>query len=279
MDTRLLTLSAVPRSERPVIVILSGAGLSASAKNGIPVWRNASEESRRLLETFDASFTASDPEIAIDGWNRMLTLCQQGKPNRAHFALANFMCEYRSKAEIVHITQNVDGLSDAAGDTSVIHLHGMMSKARCSRCGSVFPAPQQYGTTAHCPVSGMKGFNVRPDVVLTGEDLRHFDFCRREAERADIFIAVGTSGQTEPASSLIFSAACCGCRDRILITKAVPEEDPSDGFGIGRFAGLFSRILLGNAEELLPAVLREVGRHIDAVVPRQAVSYTGGSEA
>ena len=209
----------------------------------------------------------------------MLTFCQKAKPNRAHIALADFMRKYRSKAEIVHITQNIDGLSEAAGETSVTHLHGVMSKARCTRCGSVFPAPQQYGTTAHCPVCGMKGYNVRPDVLLTGEDLRHFDFCRREAESADIFIAVGTSGQTEPASSLVFSAACCGCRDRILITKAVPEEDSSDGFGIGRFAGLFSRILLGNAEELLPAVLREVGRHIDAVVPRQADANPEDGEA
>ena len=67
MDTRLLTLSAVPRSKRPVIVILSGAGLSASAQNGIPVWRSATAESRILSEAFDASSAAADRKTAIEG--------------------------------------------------------------------------------------------------------------------------------------------------------------------------------------------------------------------
>jgi NAD-dependent deacetylase len=127
------------------------------------------------------------------------------KPNKAHIALA--MLEEQGKLAAV-ITQNVDGLHQAAGSKNVLELHGSAQDNRCMECGAryardFFQQDEHWkGGIPRCPACGG---TVRPWVVLYGESLDQ-ECIRRSVDAiaaADVLIVGGTSLAVWPAAGFL----------------------------------------------------------------------------
>ena len=128
-------------------------------------------------------------------------LCLGAKPNAAHLKLAQWEKEGKLKAVI---TQNIDGLHQAAGSKMVLELHGSVLRNYCEECGKFFDAEYMLHSKG-VPKCGDCGGPVKPDVVLYEEGLD--DKTLRDAiayiRNADVLIIGGTSLVVYPAAGLI----------------------------------------------------------------------------
>ena len=128
-------------------------------------------------------------------------LYPHAKPNAAHLMLAKW--EREGKLTSV-ITQNIDGLHQAAGSKNVIELHGSVLRNYCISCGEMHSL--SYVTEADgVPRCRVCGGIVRPDVVLYGEGLDGAAFMQAQSDiaAADVLIVGGTSLTVYPAAGLI----------------------------------------------------------------------------
>lgn len=184
------------------IVFFGGAGVST--ESGIPDFRSVdglyNQKWRYPPETILSDvFFERDPEEYYR-FHREKLVIDGVKPNRAHLTLARLEREGKLKAVI---TQNIDGLHQAAGSENVLELHGSILRAYCARCRKGCDAKLiNYGTgVPKCDCGGV----LRPDIVLYGEALdesvlrRSIDYIRR----ADVLIVGGTSLNVYPAAGLI----------------------------------------------------------------------------
>lgn len=142
-------------------------------------------------------------------------------PNNAHKALAKL--EQQGKLKAV-ITQNIDGLHQAAGSVNVYELHGSVSRNYCMRCGKFYGA-EYIAECDDVPVCNCGGV-VKPDVVLYEEPLD--EKVLRNAVKAisecDLLIVAGTSLTVYPAAGLL--RYFCG-RNLVLINKDATPYDNS----------------------------------------------------
>ena len=122
------------------------------------------------------------------------------KPNRAHLRLAKLEQEGKLRAVI---TQNIDGLHQAAGSKNVLELHGSILRAYCSRCRKPYSAElMNHGEgVPRCDCGGV----IRPDIVLYEEPLDEDVMMRaiHYIRAADVLIIGGTSLNVYPAAGLI----------------------------------------------------------------------------
>ena len=186
------------------IVFLGGAGIST--ESGIPDFRsndgvfNAIRQYGYPPETLlSYRFFADYPEIFFDYYRKYL-IYPDAKPNRAHLALAKL--EQQGKLNAV-VTQNIDGLHQAAGSRHVCELHGSVYRNHCTRCRKFYSLEQimQMKGVPTCTCGGV----IKPDVVLYGEGLDD-DVVRdsiRSIREADTMIVGGTSLAVYPAAGLI----------------------------------------------------------------------------
>lgn len=124
----------------------------------------------------------------------------EAKPNPAHLALAEL--EKRGKLRAI-ITQNIDGLHQAAGSKEVLELHGSVHRNYCERCGcfhGLDDVLSQEGVP-HCQCGGV----IKPDVVLYEESLDDNVITRaiQYISRADVLIIGGTSLTVYPAAGFV----------------------------------------------------------------------------
>lgn len=217
-------------------VSFSGAGLSVAA--GLPTYRagggavwtrwspDAFSERRRLAdpEGFWADFRAA--------WLPLMG-AEPAAPHRALAALERDGC-LRG-----HITQNVDGLLQAAGARDVIELHGDLRHLRYDRCGA--RSSMDAVRSAAVPVCARCGEMLRPGVVMFGDalDPDRLALARRWLREADLVLVVGTSLDVEPAARLLRR---CPWRSPTVIVD--PDPPPLRGPGI--------MVLRAPAEEALP---------------------------
>ena len=121
-------------------------------------------------------------------------------PNPAHEKLAQWEREGRLRAVI---TQNIDGLHQAAGSKRVLELHGSIHRNHCTRCGKLVHSRAVAATTGvpRCDCGG----TIRPDVVLYGESLdeKVLRASMDALAHADLLIVGGTSLSVYPAAGLI----------------------------------------------------------------------------
>lgn len=184
------------------IVFFGGAGVST--ESGIPDFRSVdglyNQKWKYPPETIlSHSFFERDPEEYYR-FHREKLVIDGVKPNRAHLRLAELEAEGKLRAVI---TQNIDGLHQAAGSKNVLELHGSILRAYCSRCCRPFPADDMNHGTA-LPRCGCGGI-IRPDIVLYEEALDD-DIVRsavRFIRNADVLIIGGTSLNVYPAAGLI----------------------------------------------------------------------------
>lgn len=201
MDSGIERLKAIVE-QSDNIVFFGGAGVST--ESGIPDFRSVdglyNQQWRYPPETIlSRSFFDRDPEEYYR-FHREKLVIDGVKPNRAHLRLAELEREGKLKAVI---TQNIDGLHQAAGSESVLELHGSILRAYCSRCRRSYPEETiNYGTgVPRCSCGGV----IRPDIVLYEEPLD--DAVMRSAisfiRNADVLIVGGTSLNVYPAAGLI----------------------------------------------------------------------------
>ena len=201
MDEQILQLKTwVANSDN--IVFFGGAGVST--ESGIPDFRSVdglyNQKWRYPPETIlSHSFFESDPEEYYR-FHREKLVIEGVKPNRAHLRLAELEREGKLRAVV---TQNIDGLHQAAGSKKVLELHGSILRAYCSRCRRPYPAEKMNKGTGvpRCVCGGV----IRPDIVLYEEPLDQ-DVMREAIDyirKADVLIVGGTSLAVYPAAGLI----------------------------------------------------------------------------
>lgn len=184
------------------IVFFGGAGVST--ESGIPDFRSVDglyhQKYKYPPETIlSHSFFERDPEEYYRFHHDKLRL-RGAKPNAAHRKLAEWEAQGKLKAVI---TQNIDGLHQAAGSKRVWELHGSVLRNYCMRCGKSFPVEyiQDGQGVPKCNCGG----TVKPDVVLYEESLdsRTLQGALKDIENADMLIIGGTSLAVYPAASLV----------------------------------------------------------------------------
>lgn len=184
------------------VVFFGGAGVST--ESGIPDFRSVdglyNHKWKYPPETIlSHSFFVRYPEEYYR-FHREKLVIDGVKPNIAHLKLAEL--ERRGKLRAV-VTQNIDGLHQAAGSEKVLELHGSILRSYCSLCAKPYPADKMnHGQgVPHCTCGGI----IRPDIVLYEEPLD--DATVEEAVRviseAEVLIIGGTSLNVYPAAGLI----------------------------------------------------------------------------
>ncbi len=150
----------------------------------------------------------------------------------------------RSGHEVTLVTQNVDDLHERGGADPVIHMHGALAGALCAACGARWAAPEEMLPDDTCPSCGAAA--TRPDIVWFGEMPYYVDEIFEALAAADLFVAIGTSGNVYPAAGFVLEARACGART--LELNLEPSETIS-AFDDARF---------GPATELVPAWVDEL---------------------
>lgn len=184
------------------IVFFGGAGVST--ESGIPDFRSTDglyhQQYGYPPETIlSHSFFMRNPEEFYRFYKNKM-LCLDAKPNMAHKKLAEL--EKAGKLKAV-ITQNIDGLHQAAGSKEVLELHGSVHRNYCMKCGKFYDA--EYMLHAEgvptCSCGGM----IKPDVVLyeEGLDMTVMSKSIQAIQNADVLIIGGTSLVVYPAAGLI----------------------------------------------------------------------------
>ncbi|MDR1588640.1 MAG: NAD-dependent protein deacylase [Oscillospiraceae bacterium] len=184
------------------IVFFGGAGVST--ESGIPDFRSvdglySQKYAYPPEEILSHSFFARYPEEFYKFYRDKILL-RGIEPNRAHTALARLEDMGRLRAVV---TQNIDGLHQAAGSRSVLELHGSAHRNYCVSCGARYGFDFMADSVGvpHCGCGGV----VRPDVVLYEEqlDADTMNSAARFIRDADVLIVGGTSLVVYPAAGLV----------------------------------------------------------------------------
>ena len=223
------------------IVFFGGAGVST--ESGIPDFRSVDGLYNQKYDyppetILSHSFYMRHPE-EFYRFYRDKMICTTAKPNKAHLALAEL--ERRGKLKAV-ITQNIDGLHQAAGSKCVLELHGSVHRNFCEECHAFYGLDTIINSTG-VPTCQSCGGRIKPDVVLYEEGLNNETINRsvRFLSEADVLIIGGTSLAVYPAAGLIdyFQGS-----KLIVINKAPTPRD--------RYADLLIQAPIG---EVLSSVL------------------------
>ena len=194
---------------KPVVVVLTGAGISA--ESGIRTFRAADGlwEEHRVEDVATPEGFARNPQLVQEFYNARRRQLQQPeiKPNAAHLALARL--EEALGDRFLLVTQNIDNLHERAGSKNVVHMHGELLKVRCSQSGQVleWTGDVTPGDKCHCCQFPAP---LRPHVVWFGEMPLGMDSIYEALARADVFIAIGTSGHVYPAAGFVHEAKLQG---------------------------------------------------------------------
>lgn len=203
MENEKLFKNLLNRSNHTVF--FSGAG--ASTESGIPDFRSSKGIFSKKLnknispeELVSRAFFDNHPREFFDFYRENL-IYLDARPNDCHKALAEL--ERRGKLQAV-ITQNIDGLHQAAGSKYVLELHGSIRRNHCVNCRK----PYNVEVITECkeiPRCVNCGGIIKPDIVLYGEELNEeiFSAAIKEIEAADMLIVGGTSLAAYPAAALL----------------------------------------------------------------------------
>lgn len=248
--TNIATVRAWLRDAR-AIAVLTGAGMSA--ESGVPTFRDAQTglwaKFRPEELATEAAFRA-DPQRVWDWYASRREMMKDVRPNAGHVALAEY--QQRHPGRLTVITQNVDGLHQAAGSVGTLSLHG-----------NIFddiwldPCAGAHGFGGVCDVSRAQpgrpptcadcGNLLRPGVVWFGEMLPAAALAAAEdaAQTCDLLLVVGTSGAVWPAAGLAHTARQGGAR--VVVVNPEPSE----------LDGVAHALLRARAAAALPALLAD----------------------
>lgn len=211
-------------------VALTGAGLGT--ESGIPDFRSPGGVWERFRPIEYGDFVRS-PAARREHWRyKMATVpvMLEAAPNAGHVALARLEQAGRLAAVV---TQNIDGLHQAAGSRRVLELHGTNRSAVCLQCERLEPIEPVLARVAagdeepHC--DGCGGI-LKPATVSFGQSLPRdvLEESIHLAESCDCLLAIGSSLQVQPAASLVEIAKRAGARVLILTRSATPYDGIAD---------------------------------------------------
>ena len=227
------------------IVFFGGAGVST--ESGIKDFRSVDGlyhmKFKYPPETMlSHTFYVTHKEEFFDFYKDKLLECTCGenpaKPNAAHIALAKL--EEAGKLKAV-ITQNIDGLHQAAGSKTVYELHGSVLRNYCERCHKSFEASYLYKSEG-LPKCDECGGDIKPDVVLYEEGLDNTTMTNavRAIAEADMLIIGGTSLVVYPAAGLIDYYRG---KKLVLINRDETARDSVADYSIhGKIGEIFSQL-------------------------------------
>lgn len=226
----------------PSIVILTGAGISA--ESGLGTFRDEGGlwAQHRIEDVATPEGFARDPALVVEFYNTRRAQAHEAVPNAGHTALARLQRAH--KGEVLLVTQNVDGLHEKAGSTDVVHMHGALESALCGTCGYRWEAPLVMRVGQACPRCAAPA--ARPDIVWFGEIPYHMDRIEAALMQADIFAAIGTSGNVYPAAGFVQLAAHVGAKTVEM------NLDPSEN------VALFEETRAGKASQTVPDWVEDI---------------------
>ncbi len=247
MDEKLIQRAAEEILRSKKSIAFTGAGISV--ESGIPDFRSAGG----LWEKFDPDEYAhiyafrTNPEKVWLMLKDMFSLILTAKPNPAHIGLAEL--ERMGLLSSI-VTQNVDGLHQAAGSKNVIEFHGTHRTLSCLNCSIRIDglSLKLEDLPPHCSRCSAL---LKPDVVFFGEPIPWEAQVNsyKESISCSLVLVIGTSAVVYPAASIPFTAKERGA----IIIEINKEPTPLTD----QISDYFIR---GQAGEIIPAIVEEVKR-------------------
>ena len=227
------------------VTAFTGAGISV--ESGIPPFRGAEGLwSKYDPVCLDIGYFHSN---ARESWEVIKEIFYdffgEARPNDAHLGLAAMEREGVVKAVI---TQNIDNLHQEAGSRTVLEFHGTSRQLVCLRCGTRRDANEQ--SLISLPPLCDCGAVLKPDFVFFGEQIPEAvsSLCFAQAELADVFLLIGTTGEVMPASLIPEQARQNGA--------VIIEINPESSNYTHRLTDIFLR---GKATVVMRSLLAELG--------------------
>ncbi len=182
------------------VTVFTGAGISV--ESGIPPFRGENglwnQYDPRVLEL---EYFYAQPELS---WKAIKAIFYdffgKAKPNLAHEILARMERNGQIKSII---TQNIDNLHFEAGSENVYEFHGNSQRLICRECGRIYK-PEEINLDKAVPSCHTDGAMLKPDFVFFGEGIPEEAHTNSfsEADKADVFLIIGTTGEVVPASMI-----------------------------------------------------------------------------
>ncbi len=231
------------------VAVLTGAGISTDS--GIPDFRGPNgvwtkDPAAEKMATLDHYM--GDPEVRKRAWrNRDSSPAWTAQPNPGHRALVDLE---RSGRLLALVTQNVDGLQQAAGSDPdlVVEVHGTIREVMCMSCDERAPMERALARVRageEDPPCRSCGGILKSATVSFGQNLVHDDLVRadRAARECDLLLAVGTTLTVYPVADMVPAAAMSGARIVIVNAEPTAMDDLGDA------------VLAGSISQVLPALL------------------------
>jgi len=251
MEDKLIQRAAKDILKSKRTIAFTGAGISV--ESGIPDFRGA----QGLWQKYDPDEYAhidafhSDPDRVWLMLKEMFSLIMEAKPNPAHLGLAELeRMGYLSSV----ITQNVDGLHQAAGSRNVIEFHGSHRTLSCLKCSSTMEGAslKMEHLPPRCPRCSSL---LKPDVVFFGEPIpwkaQMMSF--KESKSCGLVLCIGTSAVVYPAASIPVTAKETGALVIEINMEPTSLTDEVSDY-----------LICGSAGEIIPAIVEELKRSIAA---------------
>ena len=243
-------------NKKPKLVVVSGAGLSASA--GIATYTDTVAGSGLWSIHKMESICVKGNEFSdesIDFYNNFHALEAAVKPSSVHALFARLQSQYGTDRVKLH-TQNIDTLLERAGCEAVHHVHGNISEHKCANCGTVISSEQKVGMMFPRSSEQKVGMitrnlgkkccpeqRMRRNVVFYGERGYYAKMVDDllDLEPQDVFMLIGTSCKAINADMYVRSLTCRKIYVNLAIEKEVKIEK-------------YEKVVLGKAEDNLEEI-------------------------
>lgn len=189
------------------LVAITGAGISKAS--GIPTFVELGD----LREKLSRDYFRAHPQDFYEAVLAMKRNIDNARPNSAHLALAEY--------GIPVITMNIDGLHTKAGSEKVLEVHGNLDYVECHHCKT----RHGYHEVEKSIYCGKCGHIYQPNVVLYGDNIRHFYEAIELASSCSQVLVIGTSFYTSTVNVFVDSARMAGVRISV-INKDAKNEVP-----------------------------------------------------
>ena len=233
------------------ILVFTGAGISTGS--GIPDFRGPDGVWKKRQPVYYQDFMASE-EARIEHWDYKFEgweAFRDATPNPVHHAIVDL--EKAGKLEML-VTQNIDGLHEAAGTSRerLVEIHGSNSRIECQSCHALTaPEPHFVWFAEHraCPRCECGGF-LKPATISFGQAMPEEPMMNafRAARNADMAVALGTTLSVQPASGIPLLTAELGY-PYVVINRGPTDHDQHKSLSLR---------LEGDVVELFPSAVGEV---------------------
>ncbi len=222
------------------LLVLTGAGISAESglktfRDGNGLWENHKVENVATPEAW-----RRDPRLVWRFYKDRWDQAQKAAPNPGHLALAKLEEWLGDNFHL--ITQNVDGLHSAAGNTRVIEMHGALRSCLCTGC-EIRWYLEEVDASPDLPVCPKCRGKLRPDIVWFGELPYRMQEIDSLLHNCDVFLVVGTSGVVYPAAGFVMTARYLGAKTISVNLNATERLDFFDEFHQGPAGEILPRLV------------------------------------